>query len=215
MSSWITVVRFAFHLLYYQLAWTYDAVSWVVSLGEWRKWQFATLDFIDGEAVLEIAHGTGHLLAALAARGYAVSGLDLSPNMGRIAQRRLARLGRKADLVRGRAQQLPFRTDQFDTVVVTFPTPFIFEAATLAAIGRVLQPNGRLVFVLSGGLHGNGLLKTIIDWLYRITGQSESEIVAEQMSQLQTQFADQNWQLEIERISFERSYTAVLIATQL
>ena len=49
---WVTLVRFGFRLLYYELAWTYDLVSWLVSLGEWVRWHRAGLPFVQGPNVL-------------------------------------------------------------------------------------------------------------------------------------------------------------------
>jgi SAM-dependent methyltransferase len=89
---WIKLIRFGFRLLYNELAWTYDAVSWLVSLGHWRQWQRAALPFVMGQRVLEIGHGPGHMLAALRAQGVNVIGLDLSPFMGQMARQRFRRL---------------------------------------------------------------------------------------------------------------------------
>jgi ubiquinone/menaquinone biosynthesis C-methylase UbiE len=50
-------LRFAFRLLYYELAFTYDWVSWFVSMGQWRSWQRAALPHLRGQHILEIAHG--------------------------------------------------------------------------------------------------------------------------------------------------------------
>ncbi|MCB9446672.1 MAG: class I SAM-dependent methyltransferase, partial [Ardenticatenaceae bacterium] len=49
---WKKLIRFGFRLLYNELAWTYDAVSWLVSLGDWRSWQQAALPFVLGPDVL-------------------------------------------------------------------------------------------------------------------------------------------------------------------
>ncbi|MBM4425321.1 MAG: hypothetical protein FJ030_18410, partial [Chloroflexi bacterium] len=42
-SSFILPMRFllrlAFRLLYNEFAFTYDLVSWAVSVGQWRQWQ--------------------------------------------------------------------------------------------------------------------------------------------------------------------------------
>ena len=77
MKLWFTLVGFGFRLLYNEFAWTYDGVSWLVSLGDWRRWQVAALPFIVGRDVLEIGHGPGHMLLALQNAGFAVVGLDL------------------------------------------------------------------------------------------------------------------------------------------
>ncbi len=39
---WVGLIKFGFRLLYQEMAWTYDWVSWLVSLGEWRRWDFGS-----------------------------------------------------------------------------------------------------------------------------------------------------------------------------
>ena len=166
-------LRFAFHLLYNQLAWTYNLVAWLVSFGQWEVWRrTATLFFQEG-LILELGHGTGGLMADMTARNLPVIGLDLSPYMARQAQRRLRRQGTNPRLVRGQAQYLPFLDASFANVVATFPTDFILEPQTLTSIARILRPGGCLVIVAMGYLKGPGPLRGFIDWLYRITGQRE------------------------------------------
>ncbi len=124
MVFWQKLVRFGFRLLYHELAWTYDVVSWVVSLGEWRRWQRAALPYVQGPRVLEIGHGPGHMLLALQMKGCRVMGLDLSPQMGRLARKRAP----SVPLVRGRVQDLPYAEGSFDTVLATFPTEYVVDA---------------------------------------------------------------------------------------
>src|SRR5260370_38001805 len=90
-SVMCSLLRVCFSLLYNQLAWTYDGVSWLVSAGQWRNWQRSALPFLPGRPVLEVAHGTGNLLLDLASLGLEPIGLDLSPAMSRIASRKLKR----------------------------------------------------------------------------------------------------------------------------
>lgn len=170
--TWNKLVNFGFRLLYNELAWTYDAVSWAVSLGEWRGWQRAALPEVRGPRVLEVGHGPGHLLASLESAGHLVVGLDVSHTMGKLARQRSSAL-----LVRGRVQALPFHPSAFDTVIATFPTEYILNPDALAAVHRVLVPAGVLVIVPEGHLTGNGPVHRIIDWLYKITGQ-RAEVVA-------------------------------------
>lgn len=170
---WRWLVRSGFRLLYNEMAWTYDIVSWTVSLGEWRKWQMAAMPFVMGTQILEIAHGPGHMLLALAQCGYRVTGLDMSTYMGRMAARRLRRAGQAPALVRGKAQMLPFRAQSFDTVLTTFPTYFIAEWQTMRAVYEVLRPGGCYIIVPEGHLTGKGLVQRFIGWLYQITGQRE------------------------------------------
>lgn len=163
--------RYAFRLLYNELAWTYDGVSRIVSLGQWRSWQRAALTRLRGPRVLEVAHGTGDLLLDLEEAGFGPVGLDLSPAMGRLARRKLRRHGRAAPLVRGRAQALPFASESFPSIVSTFPTEFILDPRSLDELWRVLTPGGRLVVVGEARLTGRSLPVRVLEWLYRVTGQ--------------------------------------------
>ncbi len=172
MTAWRgALLQGAFHLLYHQLAWAYDAVSDGVSLGRWRAWGGAALDFLPGPRVLELGHGPGHLLATLAEGSWWAVGVDLSPQMGRLARRRLARRGLPARLVRGRGQALPLAAGTFDGVVAAFPAPYLLEPDTLGAIRRVLRPGGRLVIVPEAALTGADPLTRLVEWLWAITGQ--------------------------------------------
>ncbi|MBN1284542.1 MAG: methyltransferase domain-containing protein [Anaerolineae bacterium] len=171
---WWALVGFGFRLLYNELAFTYDLVSWVVSFGHWRTWQRVALRYLDavpGAPVLELAHGTGNLQLDLRARGCRAVGLDLSPQMGRIARRKLARRGWRPALVRASALALPFPDDTFAAIVSTFPTAFIFERATLAEARRVLRPGGRLVIGANARITGTDPLSRLLEFAYRVTGQ--------------------------------------------
>jgi len=173
---WRHVVEFGFRLLYHEMAFTYDSVSWLVSMGEWRSWQRAALKHLNvrpGTCVLELAHGTGNLQLDLHAVGLKPIGLDFSPYMGRIARDKLTRHHVPYTLVRGRAQALPFGTESFAVIVSTFPTDFIIDPATIAEAYRVLKPGGRLVFVPNGVLTRGGIARQGIEAAYRATGQAD------------------------------------------
>jgi ubiquinone/menaquinone biosynthesis C-methylase UbiE len=79
MTLWRRLLRFGFRLLYNELAFTYDMVSAVVSLGAWRCWTRAALRQLASDGlILELAHGTGNLQLDLAAAGRRSVGFDLS-----------------------------------------------------------------------------------------------------------------------------------------
>ncbi len=171
---WWALIRFGFRLLYNELAWTYDGVSWVVSLGRWRAWQRACLSFLNAapdQLILELAHGTGNLQIDLLAAGLQPIGIDLSPYMGRIARRKLQRAGLPARLVRASALHLPFPDACFDAVVSTFPTEFIIHPRTLAEVHRVLKTGSPFVVVANAMLTLGSLPARVLEWLYHITGQ--------------------------------------------
>ena len=217
MKLWFTLVGFGFRLLYYEFAWTYDVVSWLVSLGDWRRWQLAALPFVAGRDVLEIGHGPGHMLLALQNARFEVVGLDLSPHMGRQARKRTQRT---VPLVCGIVQELPFETAVFDTVLSTFPTDYIVDPATLAAVHRVLRENGRLLIVPEGHLTGDGVVNRFIEWLFAITGQRylaknsdpTMPLDASIWQPYHQRFEDAGFSVHFEPIQLERSALTVVIA---
>ncbi|MCW5877121.1 MAG: methyltransferase domain-containing protein [Anaerolineales bacterium] len=141
----VQLPRFIYHLLYQPFAWSYDLVAWVVSLGHWKDWVRSIAPRLSGPRVLELGHGPGHLQAALAGRHTLVVGLDPSPQMGRLARRRLAAAGEPIRLVRAQAQHPPFATGSFDDIAATFPSEYILDPISLRAARRVLRPAGRLL----------------------------------------------------------------------
>jgi SAM-dependent methyltransferase len=173
-TAWWSLIRFGFRLLYNEMAFTYDTVSWIAGLGRWHGWQRTALPHLNiepGARVLELAHGTGHLEIDLRRAGYQPAALDLSRAMGRIAQTRLRRWGWRPSLVRARAQAIPFGAETFAAVVSTFPTEFIIDPATLAEVYRVLRPGGRLVVVFGGLLTAKNAAAGALEVAYRATGQ--------------------------------------------
>lgn len=216
---WKKLVRFGFRLLYNELAWTYDAVSWLVSLGDWRAWQQAALPFVQGPDVLEIGHGPGHMLLALRQAGFHVVGLDLSPYMGRQAQKRMGETA--IPLIRGDVMALPVKTAVFDTVLATFPTDYMVDPVTLLNANRVLRENGRFVIVPEGHLTGRGPLYRFIEWLYAVTGQRAGPFAVDEADNwpdhpvwqlIVERFTAAGFRLEMEQIRLPRSITTILIA---
>jgi len=170
---WNRFVRFFFYLLYGPFAWTYDLVAWLVSMGQWNAWAATAMDELEGSTVLELGHGPGHLQVRLAGRGWRAVGVDPSPQMVRLARRRLLRAGLPLRLVRARAQALPFCDRAFQSVVATFPTEYILDRRTRDEMVRVLRPGGRIVVVAAAQFTGRDPVSRFLEWLYRITGQRE------------------------------------------
>lgn len=219
---WVRLLRFGFHLLYNQFAWSYDAVSWFVSFGAWRDWQLVALPYVRGPYVLEIAHGPGHMLLALQNAGYQTTGIDLSTQMGALSRRRLRKAGADVLLLRGEVQNLPFRSELFDSVLVTFPTDFLAAEDTIAGVFKVLKPNGRFIIVPEARFTTHRMPERIIEWLYFITGQRSQDHNSITTSSrlphiarwdsLTQQFLAAGFLLDIRTIDLERSQVTVLLA---
>ncbi len=176
LPRWL--IKFGFHLLYYQLAWSYEWVAWLVSFGQWAAWRRLALKFMQPGPTLELAYGSGLFFIDMLVAGYNPVGIDLSPYMASQAARRLRRYNFDLPLSRGRVQALPFPSNYFTNVVATFPTDYMLESDTVREIYRVLQTptsqsdrGGRLIVVAEGELRGPWPLRPFIDWLYRVTNQ--------------------------------------------
>ena len=173
-ALWHSAVGFGFRLLYNELAWFYDPVSRLVSRGRWQAWQRSAIPFLPPSGrVLEVGSGPGHLVRTLAGAGYETIGLEVSRSMLGLARRTLRRGTSATSICRGRAQALPFASRTFDAVVVTFPTAFIYEPATLCELGRVLGAGRRLVIVLEAELTGRDTHARCIDGLCYLAGQRD------------------------------------------
>ena len=161
-----------FYLIYEPLAWSYDLVAWVVSLGRWKNWVYSTLPELPGPRVLELGHGPGHLQTALHKNGIQVIGIDRSAPMGRLAYRRLIAANHTPNLVRASAEHLPFPPNAFDQIVATFPSEYIVQIPTLAESNRVLMSEGRLVILPVAWIRGNRIWDRAAAWLFHVTGQA-------------------------------------------
>jgi ubiquinone/menaquinone biosynthesis C-methylase UbiE len=165
------LLEFFFHHLYHGLAFSYDLVAVIVSFGQWNEWTKTVIPYLRGTRLLELGHGPGHLQRLFLDLGLVAVGLDESSQMSRLAHRRLLQSGyAHPNLARGLGQSLPFAAESFDSIVATFPAPYIAEARTLSEAHRVLRNGGRLI-VLPAAWPKNRLLQ----WLYRVTGESPAE----------------------------------------
>lgn len=218
VQAYVRLLRFGFYLLYNPFAFTYDLVANVVSLGRWWAWQRAALDFLPATGdILEVGHGTGHLLETLHQRGCQPLALDLSPNMGRIARRRLRQRGLAPRIMRGSVLHLPLPARSLDAIVATFPTEYIVQTPAMAEFRRVLRPGGRLVFVPAAMLLGGGPLRGLIRLAFWLTGQSAS--LAPTLEQLpgwakyaQAHYHQAGFTVQVETVALADSRVWVVVA---
>jgi ubiquinone/menaquinone biosynthesis C-methylase UbiE len=144
---------------------SYDLFLW---LGEKRGMGRRRQDLLAGATgrVLEIGAGTG-----LNARHYpdGLQQLVLTEPVDGMADRlekRLAREGLDAEVVRAGAERLPFPDASFDTVVSTMVLCTVPDAqAAIDEIRRVLRPGGKLLFIEH--VRADGVLGRIQDRLER------------------------------------------------
>ena len=96
-----------------------------------------------GQAVLDVATGTGNVALRAAVAGADVVGLDLAPELFETAHQRAEALGVEIDWVPGDAEDLPYDDGAFDRVVSVFGVQFApRHAVTAAELVRVCKPGG-------------------------------------------------------------------------
>jgi ubiquinone/menaquinone biosynthesis C-methylase UbiE len=140
-------LRIFFKHLYTTIAWAYDWVAFTSSMGQWRTWQHVVLDPVPEGRILEIGHGTGHVLKTLFANKLDAFGIDLSKQMTRITARRLRSGGYPNNICRAKAQSLPFPSDSFQCLLATFPSDYIFDEDTFREAWRVLKLGGDFIII--------------------------------------------------------------------
>jgi demethylmenaquinone methyltransferase / 2-methoxy-6-polyprenyl-1,4-benzoquinol methylase len=129
----------------------YDLLVDLLSLGQNRRWRRAMVDRVvadDSRLVLDVATGTAGVACQLADRTSAsIVGLDLSEAMLGRARVNVSRDGAagRVVLAAGRAEQLPFPDESFDSVTFTYLLRYVDSPdATLRELARVLRPGGTL-----------------------------------------------------------------------
>jgi 2-polyprenyl-6-hydroxyphenyl methylase/3-demethylubiquinone-9 3-methyltransferase len=97
--------------------------------------------------VLDIGCGGGLVSEALARLGYRVTGIDLSAESVRVAQRHAAAQGVRVDYRVGSAYDLPAGDASVDVVVISDVLEHLHDLpSAVAEIARVLRPGGVVVF---------------------------------------------------------------------
>ncbi len=127
-----------------------------------------------GEIILEIGFGTGHCILALAqtvGQSGKVYGIDLSEGMSNITQTRIRKAGLsdRVELRCGDATKLPYESDFFHAVFMSFAlelfdTPEI--PIVLSECRRVLRNGGR-IGVVSMSKGEDNLAMRLYEWSHR------------------------------------------------
>jgi demethylmenaquinone methyltransferase/2-methoxy-6-polyprenyl-1,4-benzoquinol methylase len=131
----------------------YDLLNRVLSLGidqRWRRRAVGALALSGKCRVLDVATGTGDLALAIARTlpQAEVVGIDPSPGMLAVAERKLARCDERARirLEPGVVEELPFADSAFDGVTIAFGIRnAVDRGAGLREMRRVTRAGGRVV----------------------------------------------------------------------
>jgi 2-polyprenyl-3-methyl-5-hydroxy-6-metoxy-1,4-benzoquinol methylase len=108
-----------------------------------------------GARLLDAGCGSGQFALAMAARGAEVIGIDLSPEMIRLAQENAAQLGLEAAITWevGPVDHLPLRDRSVDAIHARMVLPFVPDIpAALHEFRRVLRPDGHVLVSTAGAL---------------------------------------------------------------
>ena len=128
-----------------------------------------------GQRVLDVACGTGVLARAVAARvgpAGAVAGVDVNDGMLAVARRKAPAV----DWRQGRAEALPFASDNFDAVVSQFGLMFFADRpAALREMLRVLRPGGRLAVAVWDALDQSPGYAAMAALLQRLFGEEVAD----------------------------------------
>jgi demethylmenaquinone methyltransferase/2-methoxy-6-polyprenyl-1,4-benzoquinol methylase len=134
----------------------YDLLNRLLSLGTDLSWRRRALDLaLLGErgCALDVGTGTGDFALALLARSprsATVTGVDISPGMLEIAERRAARTAVAARYERliASVESLPFADGTFDVAMAGFVIRNVGDIPRgLREMRRVLRPGGRAVIL--------------------------------------------------------------------
>jgi len=138
--------------MFESIAFSYDFQNSFLSLGQdisWRRTLASSVHVPQGGILLDLATGTAELAMEICIHhpGLRVAGLDFSPRMLAIGQRKVRAKGllRRIDLNLGDARRLPFKAGSFDCATMAFGIRNIEERHdVLKEISRVLKKGGQL-----------------------------------------------------------------------
>ena len=120
-------------------------------------------DLRPGDAVLDVAAGSGNTSISAARLGCSVTGIDYVPGLLATARERAASEGLQVEFVEADAEDLPFASASFDAVISVFGVMFAPDHDRAAAeLLRVCRPGGTIAIAnwTPTGFIG-GVLRTV------------------------------------------------------
>ena len=139
----------------------YDLITRILSYGQDQRWKRRLAGMAPGSPgrALDLASGTGDIAFALAARGWRVEALDVTPRMLQLARTKPGAAG--VGFVTGDMMALPFPGASFDLVTTGYGIRNVPRLDTaIAEIARVLRPGG-LVLSLEFNRPANPAMRAI------------------------------------------------------
>jgi SAM-dependent methyltransferase len=116
-----------------------------------------------GEAVLDVACGTGVVAVTAARAGAEVRALDLSPTLIERGRENARITGVEVDFVEGDVEALPYADASFDVVLSQFGHMFAPRPeVALSEMLRVLRPGGRIAFTTWPPDHFTGRMFALV-----------------------------------------------------
>lgn len=140
--------------VFHSVASNYDLMNDVMSMGIHRLWKRYTIEVSgvrSGQRVLDIAGGTGDLVAKfseLVGETGEVVLADINESMLEVGRERMVDRGVLANVnyVQANAEVLPFPDNYFDCITIAFGLRNVTDKdAALRSMLRVLKPGGRLL----------------------------------------------------------------------
>lgn len=117
----------------------------------------------EGMHVLDVGCGTGTNLMLYHEAGCKVFGIDLSPAMVEVAQKKL---GDRAEIRQGEASKMAYPDGLFDLVIgflTLHEMPSQIRPAVISEMARVMKPDGRILLID----HHPGPFRFPKGWIYR------------------------------------------------
>ncbi len=177
MNQTETAMNKPLHGMFSDVPPRYDLINSIITWNMDKRWRkLAALACLSSRPsrILDLCCGTGDLalsIARLADYPVEIKGLDFSHSMLERAEQKATRLNRNILFAQGNVDNLPFPSNYFDCIGIsfafrnlTYKNPLIKEH--LSEIVRVLNPGGRLVIVESSQPESK-LIRTLDHFYFR------------------------------------------------
>ncbi len=132
--------------MFSSIAPTYDLLNHYLSFNIDKLWRKKAVSMLGGKNALDVATGTCDIAIEALNRVESVVGVDLSIGMLNMGAKKI--VGKNIDLVCAAAENLPFKDETFDNVIIAFGIRNVPDKiSALYEFKRVLKPKGKLVIL--------------------------------------------------------------------